>query len=89
MGNGVFKIPSLRNIAVTGPYMHDGRYETLEEVIEHYDNGVQPHPELDWTLQGQDLQLTAIEKQQLKAFLMTLTDEQYLTDVKFSNPFID
>ncbi len=94
-GNGHFKIPSLRNVAVTGPYMHDGRYETLEEVIEHYDNGVKPHPNLDWALRGngiggaQNLELTFNEKQALKAFLLTLTDEQYLTDVKYSNPFID
>ncbi len=92
-GNGRFKIPSLRNVAVTAPYMHDGRYVTLEEVIEHYDNGVKPHPSLDWALQGnggaQNLDLTLAEKQALKAFLMTLTDEQYLTDARYSNPFID
>ena len=92
-GNGSFKIPSLRNIGVTAPYMHDGRYETLEEVIEHYDNGVKPHPNLDWALRGnngaQQLELTFVEKQALKAFLLTLTDEQYLADAKYSNPFID
>jgi len=93
-GNGSFKIPSLRNIGVTAPYMHDGRYETLEEVIEHYDNGVQPHPHLDWALRGsnngaQKLDLTLAEKQALKAFLLTLTDEQYLADQRYSDPFID
>ena len=93
-GNGAFKIPSLRNIGVTAPYMHDGRYATLEEVIEHYDNGVKPHPNLDWALRGgingaQQLDLTLAEKQALKAFLLTLTDEQYLVDQRYSNPFID
>lgn len=88
-GGGKFKIPSLRNIAVTAPYMHDGRYETLEDVINHYDNDIKPHPNLDWALVNQTWDFTENEKQALKAFLMTLTDEQYLTDPKFSNPFND
>lgn len=50
---GVFKIPSLRNIALTAPYMHDGRFETLEEVIEHYNSGVEHHPYLDWRMTNQ------------------------------------
>jgi cytochrome c peroxidase len=44
---GVFKVPSLRNVALTGPYMHDGRFKTLEDVINHYSDGVQNHPNLD------------------------------------------
>lgn len=48
---GQFKIPSLRNVALTEPYMHDGRFASLEEVIDHYDHGVQPHPNLDYRLQ--------------------------------------
>ncbi len=47
MLNGVFKSPSLRNVELSGPYMHDGRFDTLREVIDHYDSGVQPHPNLD------------------------------------------
>lgn len=48
--DGMFKVPSLRNVAVTAPYMHDGRFNTLEEVIEHYDSGVKKHPNLDYRL---------------------------------------
>ncbi|NNC93975.1 MAG: cytochrome-c peroxidase [Chitinophagales bacterium] len=47
---GFFKVPGLRNVALTGPYMHDGRFETLEEVVDHYNDGVQPHENLDWRL---------------------------------------
>ncbi len=84
--NGMFKIPSLRNIALTAPYMHDGRYQTLEEVIEHYSSNVQSHPNLDWRL-NQSMNFTDSEKQALLAFLHTLTDEEYISDPKFSNPF--
>jgi len=55
---GVFKVPDLRNVALTAPYMHDGRFETLEEVVEHYNSGVQPHPNLDWRLQDSDVELS-------------------------------
>ena len=85
-GGGKFKIPSLRNISETGPYMHDGRFESLEEVIEHYNTGVQDHPELDWALGG-DLGLDENDKQDLIAFLETLTDYEFMADPKFSNPF--
>ncbi|HYG14531.1 MAG TPA: cytochrome c peroxidase [Bacteroidia bacterium] len=54
---GFFKVPSLRNIEITGPYMHDGRFKTLEEVIEHYNSGIQNHPNLDWSLRNQTLQM--------------------------------
>ncbi|MCF8246186.1 MAG: cytochrome-c peroxidase [Saprospiraceae bacterium] len=92
-GDGRFKVPSLRNVAVSAPYMHDGRFNTLEEVIDHYDNGVKMNPGLSWSLidstgQGaKRLGLTSIEKKALVAFLKTLTDEQYLKDPKFSDPF--
>lgn len=89
--NGHFKIPSLRNVALTSPYMHDGRYQTLEEVIEHYNSGVKNNPNLSSTLRvnGQPvrLNLTTNEKIALVAFLETLTDESLTTDPKFSNPF--
>lgn len=49
--NAKFRIPSLLNIEYTAPYMHDGRYKTLEEVVEHYNSGVKPHPNLSWALQ--------------------------------------
>lgn len=92
-GGGEFKAPSLRNIAVTGPYMHDGRFETLEEVVEHYNSGIQPHPSLANQLedngQPERLNLTDAEKAALVAFMETLTDETFLTDPKFSDPFED
>jgi cytochrome c peroxidase len=91
-GNGKFKIPSLRNIELTGPYMHDGRFKTLEEVIEHYNSGIQAHPHLDSNLKNangepRQLNLTALEKNALMAFLKTLTDPVYTSDVKYSDPF--
>jgi cytochrome c peroxidase len=88
---GNFKVPSLRNIAVTAPYMHDGRFQTLEEVIDHYDHGIKMTPNLSWALRDYNgplqLNLSDLEKKALVAFLKTLTDEQYLTDPKFSDPF--
>jgi cytochrome c peroxidase len=91
-GNGKFKIPSLRNIELTAPYMHDGRFKTLEEVVEHYNNSVQAHPNLDDNLKNANgeprkLNLTAIEKTALVAFLKTLSDPTYTSDVKYSDPF--
>lgn len=92
-GGGEFKSPSLRNIAVRAPYMHDGRFDTLEEVIEHYNSGIQDHPQLANQLQqnGQPerLNLSQQEKDALVAFLETLTDQIFLTDPKFSDPFDD
>ena len=90
--NGKFKIPSLRNIELTAPYMHDGRFKSLEEVIEHYNSGIQAHPQLDHNLKNSNgepkrMNLTALEKSALIAFLKALTDNTYTTDPKFSNPF--
>ncbi|HEY1085049.1 MAG TPA: MbnP family protein [Prosthecobacter sp.] len=78
---GKFKTPSLRNIAATAPYMHDGRFATLEEVVEHYSSGVQRSDTLDPNLAKHPdlgLQLTAGEKQALVAFLKTLTDDAFI-----------
>ena len=91
--NGVFKVPSLRNIELTAPYMHDGRFQTLEEVVEHYSDNIQMHENLDWRLRSGNgealrLNLNQIEKRQLVAFLKTLTDHQFINDEKFSDPFI-
>lgn len=93
--DGKFKVPSLRNIGVTAPYMHDGRFATLLEVVEHYNSGVQAHPNLDPRLRGgpgnpqpRRLNLSDEDQQALVAFLNTLTDEAFLTDEKFSNPFV-
>ena len=91
-GQGRFKVPSLRNIAVTAPYMHDGRFATLAEVINHYDTGIQNHPDLDPLLRGPNgqpvrLNLTPQQRHQLELFLNTLTDETFLNSELFSDPF--
>lgn len=91
--DGKFKVPSLRNIELTGPFMHDGRFATLEEVVEHYNSGVQAHPNLDNRLEQpgsnnpRRLNLTDQQKAALVAFMRTLTDNSFITDPKFSNPF--
>jgi cytochrome c peroxidase len=93
--NGRFKIPSLRNIELTAPYMHDGRFTNLADVIEHYNSGVQNHPNLDNRLRTRRrgdrtprrLNLSTQEKQDLESFLKTLTDNTFITDPKFSDPF--
>lgn len=78
---GKFKVPSLRNVAVTAPYMHDGSIETLEAVVEHYAKGGEGHPNTDPTIHP--LELTAQEKADLVAFLRSLTDEAFLEDPRF------
>lgn len=90
--DGTFKVTSLRNIELTAPYMRDGRFTTLEEVVEHYSSGVKNHPNLSPQLRlpnGQPrlANLNAPDKAALVAFLKTLTDNVVSTDVKFSNPF--
>ena len=82
---GRFKSPSLRNVAVTGPYMHDGRLTTLDAVVDHYSRDFKPHLNLDPRMRP--LNFTANEKAALIAFLNTLTDTQFLNDPKFSDPF--
>ena len=89
---GRFKAPSLRNVGVRAPYMHDGRLTTLAQVVEHYDSGILPNPNLDRRLRGpngapQRLNLTQQQREALIAYLMTLTDRSLLTASKFSNPF--
>lgn len=91
-GGGQFRIPSLRNVGYTAPYMHDGRFKTIDEVIEFYNSGIQDHANLDPKLRGADgkprkMNLTGIEKAALKAFLHTLNDRSIQTDPRFSNPF--
>ncbi|MEK7253470.1 MAG: cytochrome c peroxidase [Bacteroidota bacterium] len=89
--NGVFKVPMLRNVALTAPYMHDGRFATLEEVIEHYNSGIKNHPNLNQELspdgEPKKLNLNDEEKQALVAFLHTLTDVSTISHSRFSNPF--
>lgn len=82
-----FKVPSLRNIEKTAPYMHDGRLFTLEAVMEHYNSGVVNSNTLDPLLKTNGklgIPITEVEKTQIIAFLKTLTDTQYLTDKRFS-----
>ena len=91
-GGGRFKPPSLRNIAVRPPYMHDGRFATLRQVVEFYDSGIQDSPDLDLRLRAPDgspkrLHLTPSQIDALVAFLTTLTDSAFLRAEKFSDPF--
>lgn len=91
---GHFKTPSLRNIELTGPYMHDGRLETLEDVVEHYSTGVLAHPYLSAHMMNGEgeprhLNLTPEESEALVAFMKTLTDYELINDEKFSNPFVN
>lgn len=90
--DATFKVGSLRNIELTAPYMHDGRFATLEQVVEHYSSGVKNHPNLSPQLRLPNGQprlgnFTAQEKADLVAFLKTLTDVNLIADVKYSNPF--
>ena len=87
--NGKFKVPTLRNIALSAPYMHDGRFQTLDEVIEHYSTGIVQSPTIDplieFAFQG-GVQLDATEKDLLKQFLMTLTDYDFVNNPDFKAP---
>ncbi len=90
--DATFKVGSLRNIELTAPFMHDGRFTTLDQVVEHYSSGVKAHPNLSPQLRlpgGQPrlANLTPPEKAALVAFLRTLTDVTMTSDVKYSNPF--
>jgi cytochrome c peroxidase len=81
---GKFKTPTLRNIAVTAPYMHDGSLATLEAVVEHYDVGGRGHANTDPLIQP--LGLDATEKSDLVAFLRALTDDEFLANPAFADP---
>lgn len=86
---GRFKTPTLRNLSFTAPYMHDGRFQTLEEVIDHYNTGGHASSTIDpfmkYTSGG--LKLSDEKKQSLIAFLKTLDDPSFLTDSTFFDPF--
>jgi len=88
---GKFKSPTLRNVGLRNSFMHDGRFTTLEEVIQHYNFGVKLSPSLDpiMTKPGKEfgLGLSPFEVQAMKAFLLTLTDTTYTKNPKLSNPF--
>src|SRR3954469_6393014 len=88
-GDGRFKTPSLRNVAVRGRFMHDGRFSTLEEVVQFYSSGVQDGQFLDPRLNDPvQLNLTAEQISDIVAFLNTLTDNTFLTSSLFSDPFV-
>jgi cytochrome c peroxidase len=86
---GAYKAPTLRNIALTGPYMHDGRFKTLDEVIDFYSEGVILAPYTDPLMHHAitgGVRLTAAEKTDLKAFILSLQDDEFLSDPRFSAP---
>lgn len=90
--NGTFKTPNLKNVAVTAPYMHDGRFKTLKDVLNHYSQGIKNSANLSWKLKDVNnkpmkMEISEDEKDALIAFLNTLTDYDLLTDAKFSDPF--
>ena len=95
---GKFRAPSLRNIGLTAPYMHDGRFQTLEEVLEHYDEHIRMSETLDPLIRQASnepiisgepvkLRLQEDEKEAILAFLRMLTDSTFIQDERFSNPF--
>ena len=87
--NGKFLTPTLRNIALTAPYMHDGRFQTLEEVVEHYNSGGKASSTVDPLMKhvGTGLNLSTQEKADLVAFLKTMTDSSFINDARFKSPF--
>lgn len=82
---GKFRAPSVRNIAVTGPYMHDGSIDTLEAVVDHYAAHGKPHADLDARIGT--IYLSPQNKKDLLEFLRSLTDEELLHDTRFSDPW--
>ncbi len=89
---GAFKNSSIRNIELTAPFMHDGRFQTLEQVVEHYNSGIQAHLNLSPPLRNPNgtpvrLNFNATQKSALVAFLKTLTDNSTATEARWSNPF--
>ncbi len=87
--NGLFKVPTLRNIEFSAPYMHDGRFATLDDVINHYSHTIVMSPTIDplieFAFQG-GVQLDAQEKNLLKQFLLTLSDEEFINNPAFKAP---
>jgi cytochrome c peroxidase len=93
LDRGRFKVPTLRNVALTAPYMHDGRFKTLEEVVDHYSDHVIESESLSTVFRGESnevggktLKLTSDEKKDIIAFLNMLTDNTFITDPRFADP---
>lgn len=90
--DGAFRTPDLTNIALTAPYMHDGRFNTLNDVLQHYSKGIQGHPNLDERLKDEygkpmRMNISETERTAIIAFLDTRTDYSITTEPKYSNPF--
>ncbi|MEX0595211.1 MAG: cytochrome c peroxidase, partial [Candidatus Paceibacterota bacterium] len=88
----LFKVPSLRNVMVSAPYMHDGRFNSIDEVLNHYSNGIKDNPKIDWRLSSftktnGGMKITTEDRKAIIAFLNTLTDYKLISDPKFSDPF--
>lgn len=88
--NGKFKVPTLRNIMLTAPYMHDGRFATMDEVLDHYNDGGHPSTTVDPFMKFTDpdlmLELTPQKRAQIIAFLNSLTDMEFVENPAFSDP---
>ncbi len=85
---GKFRVPSLRNVEITGPYMHDGRFYSLREVLQHYNSGMKEHANLDRVFKQNGkvgIALSQTEQTQIIAFLKTLTDVNFINDRRFNN----
>lgn len=90
--HGLFKVPTLQNISVTAPYMHDGRFATLSEVLDHYSHDIKPNQNLSPVFRNPDnspkkLNILPAEKMAIIAFLNTLKNEDFLTSPMYSDPF--
>ena len=92
---GRFRVPTLRNIMLTAPYMHDGRFATIEQVLDHYNEHILDSPTLSSFLKdvsneknGKSLSLTSAEKSDIISFLTMLTDSAFITNPEFSNPHL-
>jgi cytochrome c peroxidase len=85
-----FKTPTLRNIMMTAPYMHDGRFATIDDVLDHYNSGGHASPTVDPFMKFTDPEMTLAlspeKRMQVKAFLEALTDVEFLNDPAFSDP---
>ena len=86
--NGKFRVPTLRNIELTAPYMHDGRFKTLEDVINHYASGGHYSPNIDPFIPTiAKINLTGLQKQKILAFLKTMTDTSFVKNPAFQSPY--
>ena len=86
---GAYKAPTLRNLVFTAPYMHDGRFQTIDQVIDFYSEGLVWSPYISplmHHISTGGIKLTPMEKSDLKAFLLTLTDSSFVTNPAFGKP---